>query len=178
MVDESFNELKQRTAQPGRVEWIGLCTERRGAVRSVESATARERTGLEGDHHAANGSPKRQVTLIQAEHLPVVASLTGREFLTPDLLRRNVLVSGINLLALKDQKFRIGTALLEGTGPCVPCSRMEEVLGTGGYNAMRGHGGICARVLEPGELRVGDEVRLIVEDSSEADHSSQQPTLF
>ncbi len=176
MADESFKELRKQFDQPGRVEWIGLCTERRGAVQSVESATARERTGLDGDHHAAKGSAKRQVTLIQAEHLPVVASLTGRETLPPDLLRRNVVVSGINLLALKDQKFQIGDALLEGTGPCVPCSRMEEVLGTGGYNAMRGHGGICARVIESGDIRVGAEVTLVLNDASE--DTSQQPTLF
>ncbi len=175
MADESFNDLKKHSAQPGRVEWIGLCTSRRGAVRSVDLVVAREGTGLDGDHHAANGSSKRQVTLIQAEHLPVIASLTGRESVTPNELRRNVLVSGINLLSLKDQKFRIGTALLQGTGPCVPCSRMEEVLGTGGYNAMRGHGGICARVLEEGTVSVGDAVSMVIE---EPDDGEDQPTLF
>jgi MOSC domain-containing protein YiiM len=71
-------------------------------------------------------------------------------------LRRNLLISGINLLALKDRPFRIGAVLLEGTGLCHPCSRMEAVLGPGGYNAMRGHGGITARVLESGELHVDD----------------------
>ena len=175
MADESFNDLKKHSAQPGQVEWIGLCTSRRGAVRSVESVVAREGTGLDGDHHAANGSSKRQVTLIQAEHLPVVASVTGRDAVSPEMLRRNIVVSGINLLSLKDQKFRIGEALLEGTAPCVPCSRMEEVLGTGGYNAMRGHGGICARVLEEGTVSVGDAVTMVIEDS---DDGEGQPTLF
>ena len=175
MADESFNDLKKRFAQPGQVEWIGLCTSRRGAVRSVDSVMAREGTGLDGDHHAANGSSKRQVTLIQAEHLPVIAALTGCESVTPDQLRRNVVVSGINLLSLKDQKFRIGAALLQGTGPCVPCSRMEEVLGTGGYNAMRGQGGICAQVLEEGTVSVGDSVTMFIE---EPDDGEGQPTLF
>ena len=175
MADESFNDLKKRFAQPGHVEWIGLCTERRGMVRSVESAMVRERTGLDGDHHAVNGSAKRQVTLIQAEHLPVIASLTGRDDVSPESLRRNIVVSGINLLSLKDQKFRIGEALLEGTAPCVPCSRMEEVLGNGGYNAMRGHGGLCARVLEAGAVNVGDPVTMVIE---ELDESGGQPTLF
>ena len=175
MADESFNDLKKHSAQPGQVEWIGLCTERRGEVRSVESATVRERTGLDGDHHAANGSAKRQVTLIQAEHLPVIASLTGRGRVSPEMLRRNIVVSGINLLSLKDQKFRIGEALLEGTVPCVPCSRMEEVLGTGGYNAMRGHGGLCARVLEAGAVNVGDSVTMVIEEPDDGD---EQPTLF
>jgi MOSC domain-containing protein YiiM len=69
-------------------------------------------------------------------------------------------VSGLPLLALKDRRFRLGSeaggwVLLEGTGECHPCSRMEEALGAGGYNAVRGHGGITARVLEGGTVAVG-----------------------
>jgi MOSC domain-containing protein YiiM len=115
---------------------------------------------LIGDRYAESPGTKRQVTLIQAEHLPVIARLTGHASIPPEWLRRNLLVSGINLLALKDRPFRIGAVLFEGTGLCQPCARMEEVLGAGGYNAMRGHGGITARVLEGAELFVGDAVTL------------------
>jgi MOSC domain-containing protein YiiM len=94
--------------------------------------------------------------LIQAEHLAVLGALLRRGPVDPTLLRRNLLVRGVNLLALKGRRFRIGDALLEGTGPCPPCSRMEEVLGPGGYNAMRGHGGLNARVIEGGVIRLGD----------------------
>lgn len=71
------------------------------------------------------------------------------------------MVSGIPLIALKGRRFRIGEVLCEGTAPCDPCSRMELALGAGGYNAMRGHGGLCARILEGGTFRVGDAVHWI-----------------
>ena len=70
-----------------------------------------------------------------------------------------LVVSGINLLARKNAKLKVGAALLEIVGPCQPCSRMEETIGPGGYAAMRGHGGMTARVLVGGPINVGDVVR-------------------
>jgi MOSC domain-containing protein YiiM len=57
---------------------------------------------------------------------------------------------------LRNGTFRIGSAVLRGTGLCAPCSRMEQILGPGGYNAMRGHGGITAEVVEPGIVALAD----------------------
>lgn len=91
-------------------------------------------------------------------HLPVVAALCGRDTIDPALLRRNLVISGINLLALRGRRFRIGSVLLEATGACHPCSKMEVALGQGGYNALRGHGGLTARVFASGLLSVGDTV--------------------
>ena len=153
-----LHELLSHLPDTGRLEWIGLRPERLAPIEVVETVEAVTDQGLAGDR-AAGG--KRQVTLIQAEHLPIVAALCGRETVEPTLLRRNLLVRGINLLALKDRRFRIGDALLEGTGPCPPCARMEENLGPFGYHAMRGHGGITARVVTGGRMRIGDA--LVVE---------------
>jgi len=153
-----IKELLAVIPQVGKLEWIGLRPAQRAPVQAVASVRAEAGLGLIGDRYAESPGTKRQVTLIQAEHLPVIAALTGHAVVPPEWLRRNLVVSDINLLALKDRRFHIGAVLLEGTGLCHPCSRMEEVLGPGGYNAMRGHGGITARVLNGGSLCVGDRV--------------------
>lgn len=156
------NELLATVPQIGRVEWIGVAPGAKEPIREVDSVVAEVGSGLDGDHHATSGqASKRQVTLIQAEHLPVVASLCGSESVGPQLLRRNIVVSGINLLSLKDRRFQIGEAILEWTGPCVPCSQMERNLGAGGFQAMRGHGGITTVVIQRGTIRVGDPVKVV-----------------
>ena len=146
--------------QTGRVEWIGVREKKRMPLVELKSVNAVVGSGLEGDRYAGR-SGKREVTLIQAEHIAAVASMLHKESVDPQLLRRNIVVSGVNLLALKGKDFRIGEAVLEMTGLCHPCSRMEENLGAGGYNAMRGHGGINARVLQGGIIRLGDEVAVV-----------------
>lgn len=163
-------DLYNNFPQAGKLEWIGVRRKKRGRVDSLDSTQAQLGQGLEGDHRTAGparSTSKRQVTLIQAEHLPVIAVLAGRDHLDPAEMRRNLVISGINLTALKDKRFSIGEVLFEGSGACPPCSRMEEALGEGGLNAMRGHGGITARVVEPGALQVGDEVRVQPSEPSE-----------
>jgi len=105
-------------------------------------------------------SYKLNITLIQAEHLDVLESVLNCPSIQPELLRRNVLVRGINLLALKNKNIQLGSIVMRVTGLCHPCSRMETLLGPGGYNAMRGHGGITASVIASGQMRVGDEVKM------------------
>ncbi|MCI0505973.1 MAG: MOSC domain-containing protein [Gammaproteobacteria bacterium] len=156
----TLKELLDSFPQAGKVRHILLRTEKYVTPTVVQSVIATRENGLEGDHYHGPLFKKRQVTLIQFEHLPVIASLLGKDMVAPELLRRNLVVSGINLLALKDRVFAVGDCRMQMTGLCQPCSRMEEALGPGGYNAMRGHGGITARIVQDGAIRINDLVRL------------------
>lgn len=169
---DDLRSLASRFPQRGRLEAIVL-RPRRGEP-SIRARRARvlEGRGLEGDRSAqrAVASPpsKRQVTLVQAEHLAVIAALADRASVDPADLRRNLVISGVNLIAARalfaDRPIvmRIGNdVILEITGPCDPCSKMEAALGPGGFNAMRGHGGMTARVLAGGEVAIGDAVAFL-----------------
>lgn len=157
LTDTPMQTLLSTLPQIGHVHWIGLRPAKRADMQVVEQVMAETESGLVGDRYAGR-SGKRQVTLIQQEHLSVVGSLLGEREANPASLRRNIVVSGINLLALKDKRFRIGEAVLEYTGLCHPCSFMEATFGPGGYNAVRGHGGITACVLESGLITLHAEV--------------------
>lgn len=157
-----LHQLMRHFAQVGTVTWIGIRPASRQPVIAVSETYARMGTGLDGDRYRGNAESKRQVTLIQAEHLQVMASFLGQDTINPALLRRNIVVKGLNLLALKDKRFKIGEAVLEYTGECHPCSRMEEALGVGGYNAMRSHGGITAKVIEEGTIQLNDSLEVIL----------------
>ena len=158
--DSPLARLMATLPRAGKVEWIGLRPARDEAMIATGTVQAIAGAGLVGDRYKG-GSGKRGITLIQAEHLPAIAALAQRPDLTPALLRRNVVVSGIPLIALKQPRFRIGTAVFEGTEECDPCSRMEDALGPGGYNAMRGHGGLCARIVEGGTFGLGDALEAL-----------------
>ena len=157
----SLRDLLGTLPQRGRVEWIGVRPSRTEPMHIIEAAQLEVGGGIVGDRFSGTAESKRQVTLIQAEHLKVMATLLGCETVDAALLRRNIVVSGINLLALQRARFAVGEVVLEGTGQCHPCSRMEGALGAGGFNAMRGHGGVTARIVKAGQIRVGDAVFLI-----------------
>lgn len=154
-----LNDSHLTVPQQGELRWIGVAAAPQSSIEVIESVEIEQGHGLVGDHHAkSKPDTKRQVSLIQFEHLPVIAQLCGKESVDPTLLRRNLVISGINLLSLKHQEFRIGSVRFQASGLCAPCSLMERNLGPGGYQAMRGHGGIVAKALTSGRISIGDAV--------------------
>ena len=149
---KQLSELMARNAQAGRLVWIGWRRAGREPLCAVDRVMVGP-DGPEGDHGSGG---KRAVTLMQGEHLPVIGAMLGRGPVDPGDMRRNLVVEGINLAALKGRRVQVGTAVLEITGICAPCSRMEEAFGPGGYSAVRGHGGWCASVVAPGMVALGD----------------------
>ena len=156
----TLKDLIQKLPQKGRVEWIGVRPDKKAPLQPVDTVKVLVK-GLQGDHYSGR-SGNRSVTLIQAEHIETITSLLHKKKrIDPAELRRNIVISGINLLALKGREFKIGSAILKMTSLCHPCSRMEEILGDGGYNAVRGHGGINASVLSQGIIKLGDNVEVV-----------------
>lgn len=175
MFPDSPSPLRSLTddhPRSGRLDAIWLRTARASAMRSVADVLASPGQGLAGDRcgqraRSPGASHAREITLFQAEHLPTLAAWTGCHAIDPALLRRNLIISGVNLLALRSpfadarRAWWLGhEVLIEITGPCDPCSRMQAALGPGGYNAMRGLGGLTARILRGGVIRVGDALRV------------------
>lgn len=182
--NSDLRTLTAQFAQNGKLDAIYLRPARNVPCVKVASTLALAGQGLVGDRTLQTPSrnplgSNRQVTLIQAEHIAVLAAFLNKP-IDASWLRRNLLVSGINLLAakslFKDQtmQLRIGDVILEITGPCEPCSKMESALGKGAYNAMRGHGGVNARIIVGGELKLGDSVRCVTATKQ----SATQSTLF
>jgi MOSC domain-containing protein YiiM len=136
-----------------------LRTVRRGEIAEVESVQALAEQGLEGDHRCrkTRGSG-RQVTIISREFIEQICRHMGRESIAPALLRRNLVVSGMNLNLLRHQILQIGEAIIVPGALCHPCLRMNENLGEGGVAAMYGYGGLCAKIVRSGTIQVGDAV--------------------
>lgn len=154
----------------GRVEALVVRTSLHGEARLQSTAVAVAGHGLLGDHGSLDPAQiggNRQITLMQAEHLPVVAALLARsgETISPACFRRNVVVSGLNLLAILHRRpharplLRFGAdVLVEIVEPCEPCGWLELTLGRGAVVASHGHGGVCGRIVEGGRLSVADPV--------------------
>ncbi len=75
--------------------------------------------------------------------------------LAADALRRNVMVSGLDLSALVGRGFRLQGVLFEGVSEAKPCYWMNDAVAPGAEQWLRGRGGLRARIRSDGELCVG-----------------------
>jgi MOSC domain-containing protein YiiM len=140
-----------------QIEWIGVRPERRASVISVNSVVVDEQDGLTGDHPVMS---HRQVTMISKEGLDAAAVQLGRSSIDPALTRRNIVISGLDFNQAPGTRLYLGEVIVEVTGECHPCERMEENLGSGGRAALASRGGLTAKVIKGGPIGVGDPVHI------------------
>lgn len=156
----TLRDLLRSSVPVGRVVWIGARPGPGAPMVALDEVELLADRGVAGDRAATRRGKKRQVSLLQAEHLPAIAALSGHA-VSPAQCRRNLVVEGINLASLRKATFGIGEAILVERGPCHPCSKMDRTIGPGAFQAMRGHGGILAQVLTGATIRMGAPVRLL-----------------
>jgi MOSC domain-containing protein YiiM len=149
------------------VEGIFLAPEGGAQMKGVQAATALEGCGLEDDRYCAGtGHWSRfgrvcEVTFIAAEDLDDIHRESG-VVVNNGKHRRNVVTRGISLKALRrGQRFGAGEVVFEYRGPRSVCRYIERLTEPGMTQALKGRGGICARVIENGTVRVGDEIDLL-----------------
>ena len=152
---------------PGILEWIGV-REVQGNIKSLDSVLAIKGEGLEGDKITSKKSKKRQVTLMQKEHISVILSLAQEKDQSrireiQYYFKRNLLISKCNVQNLKGKIFTIGDAKFLGTGDCKPCKKIENLLGVSMLDAMQGMGGITALVTESGIIKINDQLKLEID---------------
>lgn len=112
--------------------------------------------GLAGDrYHGEDPGAKTQVTFVSREVVDEMGRTLG--IVQPDYssLRRNVLVSGVDLNSLIGKTFAIDRVLFEGVEECKPCYWMDEALAPGANAFLAGRGGLRCRILAGGTLRCG-----------------------
>jgi MOSC domain-containing protein YiiM len=127
----------------------------------VQSVEALANEGLQGDRYSVarnRGGADYQVTLIELENIEAFSAATGLA-LTPGMPRRNIVTRGIRLNDLLGKRFRIGGALLEGMELCEPCTLFARNTYPQVLEFFPGKGGLRARIVEGGQVRVGDWVR-------------------
>ena len=139
----------------------GAHVEARTAVRAIAGV------GLEGDRYAAGigffsgqAPSDRDLTLIESEIVDDLAARDGVH-LSPGESRRNLTTRGIRLNGLVGRRFRIGTVECHGTRLCEPCDRLEELTGEALKRPLTHRGGLRARILTDGEIRVGDTIEVL-----------------
>jgi hypothetical protein len=160
------SERRRRETRTGSVVRIHVAPDTGGDPEPRDSVEAVAGRGIEGDryyrgegiYNEREDLEPSDVTLIEAEALEAAAEDYGVEF-EPGSHRRNVTTRGVALNHLVGERFRVGGAVVEGTGLCEPCGYMESLAGrTDAAVSLEHRGGLDARIVESGTIGVGDDV--------------------
>ena len=149
----------------GVVEGIYLTAEGSAAMGRVEEVRTVAGCGIEGDRYCAGtGYWTRygdvcEVTLIEGEDLDNIEKELGIGVKNGEH-RRNIITRGIRLGDLRRKKFRVGETVLEYDRPRPPCRHVQDLSEPGMTRALKGRGGICARVVQAGSIKVRDTIEI------------------
>ena len=137
----------------GKIVSLQLCVGHKEPMEFKDEVVALTGTGLEGDRHAVQDNA-RQILLMDKEVLDAFD-------LKPGIVRENVTVSGVSIHKLSEgQRLRLGSdVVLEVTGHCEPCARMDEIR-LGLRESLDMQRGMLTRVLQGGKLTLGDQVKV------------------
>jgi MOSC domain-containing protein YiiM len=150
----------------GVVEGIFIASKGSAAMERVEEVRTIEGCGIEGDRYCeGTGFWSRygdvcEVTLIESEDLDYIQNELGISVKNGEH-RRNIITSGIRLGDLRRKRFRIGDAVLEYDRSRPPCKHVQDLSEAGMTRALKGRGGICARVVEEGVIRALDAIAVL-----------------
>jgi MOSC domain-containing protein YiiM len=156
-------------ASVGIVEAICIAPTASVPMQSLASVEAVAGVGLAGDRYydktgfyssRPTDPGAREVTLFEAETLDALTNQCGISLGAAEH-RRNVTVRGVHLLGLIGQRFRVGDVLLEGIKDCPPCEHLQQLVGKPVLQPLATRGGLRARILSGGTLRVGDPVAVL-----------------
>jgi len=139
------------------VEALHVAKGRRLPMRPVETVEIETQRGIVGDRY--HGSKHRQVSVQSLDDLLVAADLFGSP-IPADLTRRNITIKGGSVPREPGSVIRIGDVVLEVVRVAAPCKLLDDTIGAGAQGALRHRGGSICRVLEGGQVAVGDEVSL------------------
>ncbi len=152
----------------GVVSAMHIAREAAGPMVSVSEVRAVPGQGLEGDRYfrktgtySSHPSTGREVTLIEAEAVEAIAQEAGI-VLAPGTSRRNITTHGVPLNHLVGRQFRVGEVLLEGLRLCEPCGHLESLTQAGVREGLIHRGGLRARILTEGLIRLGDPIQPVL----------------
>ena len=150
----------------GRLAGIARHHEPKGPMETVDAVSVTSTEGVHGDFRGGMASTKpgreRQVSLIERDGWDLAAAEAHCPYEWWNS-RRNLLVDGVRLPRQAGARVQIGaTLVIEITGECDPCSRMEALQpGLRAALTPDWRGGFLGRVIEDGEIAVGDEIRIL-----------------